>query len=147
MLVPLTTIVLVASLALALVAGFYAVRDRLVDDLLLLVAAVVELLLVVQAVVTVVMAPQGETPGEGATMAGYALTLPLERAHAGQGAERLVVLGGEVGGDDPAGGLGPDRLGRVVGDDDPFAHEDDALGEGARLLEVCLLYTSPSPRD
>ena len=77
MLVPLTTIVLVASLVLALVAGFYAVRDRLVDDLLLLVAAVVELLLVVQAVVTVVMAPQVETPGEGATMAAYALTLPL----------------------------------------------------------------------
>ena len=77
MLVPLTTIVLVASLVLALVAGFYAVRDRLVDDLLLLVAAVVELLLVVQAVVTVVMAPQVETPGEGPTMAAYALTLPL----------------------------------------------------------------------
>lgn len=74
---PLTTIVLVASVVLAVVAGFYALRDRLVDDPLLLVAAVVEVLLIVLAVVACIVAPQVKTPGEGATMAAYALTLPL----------------------------------------------------------------------
>lgn len=77
MLVPLTTIVLLASVVLALLAGWYTLRDRLVDDLLLLVAAVVELLLVVLAVVTCLVAGDVRTPGEGPTMAAYAVTLPL----------------------------------------------------------------------
>ncbi|GAA1248882.1 hypothetical protein GCM10009633_22190 [Janibacter melonis] len=76
-LVPLTTIVLVASLVLAVVAGAYTALDRVIDDRLLLVAAVVELLLVVQAVVACVVAGQVRTPGEGPTMAAYAVTLPL----------------------------------------------------------------------
>lgn len=77
MLVPLTTIVVIASVVLAVVAGLYALRARLIDDLLLLVAAVLEVLLLVLAVVAVVQAPSVRTPGEGPTMAAYALTLPF----------------------------------------------------------------------
>jgi hypothetical protein len=74
----LTIAILVAAAVLLLVAAFYAVVDRLVDDRLLLVAAVLELALVVQAVVALVNL--GGVPGDGgdrATFAAYAVTLPL----------------------------------------------------------------------
>ena len=62
---------------MAVLAGLYLAQDRLVDDRLLLVVAVVEILLVVQAVVAVISAGAVTKDGEGATMAAYALTLPL----------------------------------------------------------------------
>ena len=78
MLYPLTVAVFVAALLLLGAAGWYAVRERLVDDRLLLVGAVVELGLLVQAVVA--LAHLGEVTGGGgeqATFAAYALTLPF----------------------------------------------------------------------
>jgi hypothetical protein len=75
---PLTLSVYATSAVLALLAGFYAWRDRLIDDRLLLVAAVLEVALLVQAVVVLVNV--GEVTGDGAekaTFAAYGLTLPL----------------------------------------------------------------------
>lgn len=75
---PLTVAIFAASAALALAAAFYAWRDRLIDDRLLLVAAVLEVALLVQAVVVLVNV--GEVTGAGAekaTFAAYGLTLPL----------------------------------------------------------------------
>lgn len=75
---PVTLTVYAASAVLALLAGFYAWRDRLIDDRLLLVAAVLEVALLVQAVVVLVNV--GEVTGDGAekaTFAAYGLTLPL----------------------------------------------------------------------
>jgi hypothetical protein len=74
----LTVVVLVASAVLALDAGYYAWQDKLIDDRLLLVAAVLELALIVQAVV--VLAGVGDLGGGGAekaTFAAYGLTLPF----------------------------------------------------------------------
>jgi hypothetical protein len=73
-----TLTVFAASAVLAVAAGLYAWRDRLIDDRLLLVAAVLEVALLVQAVVGV--ANLGDITGDGAekaTFAAYALTLPL----------------------------------------------------------------------
>lgn len=78
MLYPLTVAVFVAAVVLLVVAGWYAVRERLVDDRLLLVAAVLELGLLVQVVVALVHV--GEVVGGGgekATFAAYAVTLPF----------------------------------------------------------------------
>lgn len=77
MLVPLTTVVIVAVGVLGLQALLYLVIDRLVDDALLLVTAVVELALVVLAVVTALVHGQVTGSGQGATMLAYALTLPI----------------------------------------------------------------------
>lgn len=78
MLYPLTVAVLAASLALMLLAGWYAVRSMLLDDRLLLTAALLEIGLVVQLVVA--LAHLGRVPGsaaERATFAAYAITLPF----------------------------------------------------------------------
>ncbi len=78
MLLPLTVALYVASAVLALMAGWYAWRDRLIDDRLLLVAALLELGLLVQAVVVLVSV--GDVAGGGAekaTYAAYGLTLPF----------------------------------------------------------------------
>jgi hypothetical protein len=75
---PLTVVVLVAAVCLMGAAGWYAARSRVVDDRLLLVAAVVELGLLVQLVVCLVHL--GRVPGGGAeqaTFAAYAITLPF----------------------------------------------------------------------
>jgi hypothetical protein len=75
---PLTVAVYVVAGLLAVLAGFYAWRDRLIDDRLLLTAAVLELALLAQAVL--VLANVGEVSGGGsekATFAAYGLTLPL----------------------------------------------------------------------
>lgn len=74
---PLTTLVVVAVVVLAVQALLYLVLDRIVDDLMLLVTAVVEVLLVVLAVVVAVQHGQVKDSSEGATMLAYALTLPI----------------------------------------------------------------------
>lgn len=77
MLVPLTTFVIVAVGVLGAQALIYLLLDRLVDDAMLLVTAVVELALVVLGVTTAVVHGQVGGTGQGATMLAYALTLPL----------------------------------------------------------------------
>ena len=75
---PLTVAVLVCAVALMLLAGWYAARSTLLDDRLLLVAALLEVGLVVQLVVA--LAHLGRVPGnaaERATFAAYAITLPF----------------------------------------------------------------------
>lgn len=74
---PLTTFVMIAVGLLGVMALVYTAIDRLVDDGLLLVAAVVEISLVVLAVVTAIVHGQVSGTGEGATMLAYALTLPI----------------------------------------------------------------------
>lgn len=77
MLVPLTTVVIVAVAVLGAQALLYLVLDRLVDDAMLLVTAIVEVGLVVLAVATAVVHGQVGGTGQGATMLAYALTLPI----------------------------------------------------------------------
>ncbi len=77
MLVPLTTFVIVAVGVLGAQALIYLLLDRLVDDAMLLVTAVVELALVVLGVTTAVVHGQVGGTGQGATMLAYALTLPI----------------------------------------------------------------------
>jgi hypothetical protein len=75
---PLTIAIYAASAALALMAGWYAWRDRLIDDRLLLVAGLLELGLLVQAVVVLVtVGDVGGGGAEQATYAAYGLTLPF----------------------------------------------------------------------
>lgn len=77
MLVPLTTLVIVAVGVLGVQALLYLVIDRLVDDAMLLVTAVVEIALVVLGVTTAILHGQVSGTGQGATMLAYALTLPI----------------------------------------------------------------------
>ena len=72
---PLTTFVMIAVGVLGLMSLGYLAINRLVDDALLLVTALVELGLIVLAVVTAVVHRQVTGTGEGATMLAYALTL------------------------------------------------------------------------
>jgi hypothetical protein len=77
-LLPLTIAIYAASAVLALMAGWYAWRDRLIDDRLLLVAGLLELGLLVQAVVVLVtVGDVGGGGAEQATYAAYGLTLPF----------------------------------------------------------------------
>lgn len=74
----LTVVVLVVAAVLALDAGYYAWRDKVIDDRLLLVFAVLEVALIAQAIA--VLAGVGEVGGGGAeqaTFAAYGLTLPF----------------------------------------------------------------------
>ena len=78
MLYPLTVVVLAAAVCLMIFAAWYAACSGVVDDRLLLVAAVLELGLLVQLVVALVHL--GRVPGGGAeqaTFAAYAITLPF----------------------------------------------------------------------
>ncbi|WP_106819144.1 hypothetical protein [Janibacter massiliensis] len=77
MIEPLTIAVHVAVGVLVVVAGWYLVRDRIVDDGLLLVAAVLELLLIVQAVLATARSGHVVSSAERATFVAYALTLPF----------------------------------------------------------------------
>lgn len=77
MLVPLTTVVIVAVGVLAVLALIYMLLGRLVDDGMLLVTAVVELSLLVLAVTCAFAQAKVTGTGQGATMLAYALTLPI----------------------------------------------------------------------
>jgi hypothetical protein len=75
---PLTVVVTVAAVVLMAMAGWYAARERLLDDRLLLAAGVLEVGLIVQMVIA--LAHLGGVPGgsaEQATFTAYALTLPF----------------------------------------------------------------------
>ena len=74
---PLTTFVMIAVGVLGLMSLGYLVIDRLVDDALLLVTALVEIALLALAVVTAVVHRQVTGTGQGPTMLAYALTLPI----------------------------------------------------------------------
>ena len=63
--------------ALLALAGWYAWRDRLVDDRVLLLAALLEVLLVVQAVAGLLGMGEIRDDTEKATFAAYLVTLPL----------------------------------------------------------------------
>lgn len=77
MLVPLTTVVIVAVGVLGVMALIYMLINRLVDDAMLLVTALVELSLLVLVVVSAIAQGKVTGTGQGATMLAYALTLPL----------------------------------------------------------------------
>jgi hypothetical protein len=77
-LTPVTIVVFAASALMALVALFYLWRNRILDDWLLGVAAILELGLLVQSVVALFRV--GSVSGGGAeqaTFAAYAFTLPV----------------------------------------------------------------------
>jgi hypothetical protein len=77
-LVPVTVVVLATCAVLAAAGLFYLWRDRLIDDLLLGIAAALELGLLVQAAAAVVNVRDVSGGGaEQATFAAYALTLPV----------------------------------------------------------------------
>lgn len=75
MLAWLTWLIIACSAALTLWAGVQALRDRLINDAMLLLATVIFLGLVVQLVV--VLARVGSLRAEGATFAAYGLSLPF----------------------------------------------------------------------
>ena len=78
MLLALTVVVFVAAAALAAMAGYYAWRNRLIDDRMLLVAGLLELALLVQLVVCLVrVGDVGGGGAEQATFAAYAVSLPF----------------------------------------------------------------------
>ena len=77
MLVPLTTVVIIAVGVLGAQALLYLLLDRLVDDAMLLVTALVELLLLVLIVVCAIASAQVGGTVQGATMLAYALTPPI----------------------------------------------------------------------
>jgi hypothetical protein len=77
MILALTALVCAASLVLMLFAGVYAYRDRLIDDRLLAVAALVLLGTLVQLVIGLV---RMSSIGDGsalATFAAYLISLPF----------------------------------------------------------------------
>lgn len=77
MILGLTVAVIAASLVLMVLAGVYAYRDRLINDGLLGLAALVFLLTVVQAGIALARMSQIGSDSELATFAAYAITLPF----------------------------------------------------------------------
>ena len=77
MIEPLTYAVVGLAFALFVVAVFYAVRDRLVDDRLLAVAGLVEIGLLVMLVLGLAGLGHIDDSTEKATFAAYLVTLPL----------------------------------------------------------------------
>ena len=77
MIFALTIVVCAASLVLMVLAGFYAYRDRLIDDLLLGFAAVVLLGTVVQLVIGLARMSSIDEGSELATFAAYLVSLPF----------------------------------------------------------------------
>lgn len=77
MFAPLTVAIVVLATVLFLAAAYYAVRDALIDDRLLAVAALLELGLLVQLVTGLVGIGHIESSTEKATFAAYLVTLPL----------------------------------------------------------------------
>lgn len=77
MLLPLTYAVCVLSGLLLAVSGWYAARDRLVDDLVLALAALIELGLIVQAVRGIAGMSHVRDESERATFVAYLLSVPV----------------------------------------------------------------------
>lgn len=73
----LTATVLVVTLVYGAVALVYLVRDRIVDDRLLLALGVVELLLLAQVVVGIVLGARTDRDFEAPVFYAYLGTLPL----------------------------------------------------------------------
>jgi hypothetical protein len=69
--------IVVVATVLFVAAVFYAVRDRLIDDRLLAVAAVLEVALVIQLVLGLVGLGRIDDTAEKATFAAYLVSLPL----------------------------------------------------------------------
>jgi len=74
---PLTYAVVGLSVVLLLLTSVYAVKDRLIDDRVLLVAALLEVALIVQLVIGLLGLDQIEDPAETATFAAYLVSLPV----------------------------------------------------------------------
>ncbi|MCA1783068.1 MAG: hypothetical protein ABR500_04170 [Dermatophilaceae bacterium] len=77
MIFALTVIVCAASLILMVLAGVYAYRDRLINDGLLAVAALVFLGTIVQLVIGLVRMSTISEGSEVATFAAYLISLPF----------------------------------------------------------------------
>ena len=77
MILALTVVVCAASLLLMVLSGIYAYRDRLIEDRLLAVSAVVFLGTVVQLVVGLLRMSAIEEGSELATFAAYLISLPF----------------------------------------------------------------------
>ncbi len=73
----LTYVLVGLSVVLLAGAGWYAARDRLFDDRLLAVAALVELSLLVQLVLGLAGLGRIGDPAERATFAAYVVSLPV----------------------------------------------------------------------
>lgn len=73
----LIVVVVAAAVALALLALFYALRSKIVDDRLLLVAAVLELATLAQLVVGLVLGLGRTTSFEKAVFFAYLGTVPF----------------------------------------------------------------------
>ncbi|GAB4076671.1 hypothetical protein [Nostocoides australiense] len=76
MIIPLSVGVIALSVVWMLLAASYAVRDRLINDLLLAVAVLTELGLIVLAVLSAKGFRTIDPSSEGATFLAYALSLP-----------------------------------------------------------------------
>lgn len=77
MIAPLTYVVVGLSCLLMIVSGYYAARDRLMDDKLLAVAVLVEVGLLVMLAVGLTSLGELEDPTEKATFAAYLVSLPV----------------------------------------------------------------------
>ena len=77
MLAWLTVVVLVAAAAFGLTAAYYALRQRVVDDWLILVLAVLEVALLVQVVVGIVQGATTTRDYEKPVFFAYLLTVPV----------------------------------------------------------------------
>ncbi len=77
MLAWLTVVVLVAAAAFGLTAAYYALRQRVVDDRLILVLAVLEVALLVQVVVGIVQGATTTRDYEKPVFFAYLLTVPV----------------------------------------------------------------------
>ncbi|WP_295695638.1 hypothetical protein [Lapillicoccus sp.] len=79
----LSAVVIVVCVLFGLLAAVYAVRDRILDDRLLLVLGVLEVLLLVQAVVGVVLGARANRDFEAPVFYAYLLTVPFIAPFAG----------------------------------------------------------------
>ena len=77
MIAPLTYAVVGLATVLFAVAVYYAAKDKLVDDRLLAIAALLELGLLIQLVSGLIGIGHIEDPTEKATFVAYLVTLPL----------------------------------------------------------------------
>lgn len=77
MILALTVVVCAASIILMVLAGIYAYRDRLINDALLAVAALVFLGTVIQLVIGLIRMGEIEDGTEVATFAAYLISLPF----------------------------------------------------------------------